>query len=174
MTLRTCSHKLGRFRSSVGVTLIELMIVVVIVGICAALAAPSYFQWIARTELQSAAMTTQSALTLAKMTARNRTQSVTVSWTGTPGQLFVITTDASGAQVTEPYALGNRITTALIQDDTGTLVPGGLVTFNPLGLRSSGPVGQPQSVHLVNAYGVTYRLTITPGGRIAWCAQTTC
>lgn len=157
-----------------GMTLIELMIVIAIIGICAALAGPAYGPWTARTDLKTAALTSQSTLALAKMHARNRSQLTTVTWALTGSTITITVTDAAGTQVTAPTSFSTRITTVAVSDSAGTLQPSGSVTFTPLGLRTGGPIGQSQLIQLTNAHGLVYSLAVTQGGRISWCAQATC
>jgi len=56
-------------RKDSGFTLLELMVVIGIVGILSAVAIPSYFQWLPRHRVGSAARTVMSTLEFARINA---------------------------------------------------------------------------------------------------------
>lgn len=116
-----------RRRRSTGFTLVELITVLAIMGILAALAAPSFSEMIARQRLRAGAFDLVADLMLARSEAIKRGESVSV----TPGATWAAgwTVDAaSGARISQRGAFGATITS-----------PGGAtaVTFNRDG-RSAG------------------------------------
>lgn len=85
-----------------GFTLVEVLIVMVIVGILAALAAPSFSQFIKSQRMKSMASDLNSSLTLARSEAIKRNESVTLSPT-TSGAW------QDGWQIADPDNPGNNI-----------------------------------------------------------------
>lgn len=152
-------------RRQEGFTLLEIMIVVAIIGIAAALAGPSYTDWMARYQLRQAVVEMTNQLMFARMGAMNRNSTVTVAVATTPGHVTVSCTDATGAIVTSndqalPHVTGlNPVNPSII--------------FTSLGLRSGGGATD-QVVQVMNDRGVTYSFRVTPGGKASWCANSTC
>lgn len=96
-------------RRSAGFTLVELITVMAIVGILAALAGPSFSEMIARQRLRTGAFDLVGDLLLARSEAIKRGENVTV----TPGTTWADgwTVDTAGAvRVSQRGALGTGIT----------------------------------------------------------------
>ncbi len=146
-----------------GVTLIEMMIVVVIIGISAALAVPNYAQWNSKRQLREAATRIQSQLMLARMAAMNRNTTVTVTVTTVGTQVSVVTTDANS---------GNQIFPSETMMPHVTGVVGGPVSiqFSSQGFRLGGGVGA-VFVVLQNDVGITHSVQVLPGGKATWCVS---
>ncbi len=95
-------------RRSAGFTLVELITVVAIMGILAALAGPSFTDMIARQRLRTGAFDLVGDLMLARSEAIKRGESVTV----TPGDNWALgwTVDsAGGARISERAAFGAKV-----------------------------------------------------------------
>jgi prepilin-type N-terminal cleavage/methylation domain-containing protein len=160
--LKTQREKLMRER---GFTLMEVMIVVAIVGIGAALTVPNYMAWQARYQLRQAATEIQNQLSLARISAMSRNSLVTMNVALTSGRVTISATDASGASVIPSTQMSAGV--------TGLNPAPTSVAFSPMGTRSGGGAGN-QQIQLTNRYGLSYSLRVTPGGKVNWCAAATC
>lgn len=147
-----------------GFTLIEVLIVVGIMALSAALAVPNWIQGNARYQLRQAATELQGVFSLARMAAMNQNTTVIATPSVAGGQLTVTFTNPNGATVMSPF-------TESIREITN--VTGGAIQFNSLGLRVGGPAGV-QIVQITNRDGVIYSVEVTPGGKVRWCASTGC
>jgi len=120
-----CASRRARNR---GVTLIELMTVIVIVAIFSSLAAPSFRQLIAQQRVKSATSALSESVWLARSEALKRNDNVS----------FTFTTAPAGWEINYTDSAGN--TTKLLTEDgfpavTSTLKNGstGVFAFNPYG-----------------------------------------
>ena len=149
--------------------MLEVMMVVVIIGISAAIAVPNYLQWNRTYQLRQATTDLQSSLSLARMAAMNRNTTVTMALgtiTCPPDTVYCGLNGASFGGVIAPVPLQDRNVTA-------ALTPGPNVQLTSLGLLGGG-VGADQIIRLINADALTYSIVITQGGKIRWCAANTC
>jgi prepilin-type N-terminal cleavage/methylation domain-containing protein len=152
-----------------GFSTLEVMTVIIIIGITAAIAVPNYVQWNRTYQLRQAATDLQSSLSLARMAAMNRNTTVTMTLgmiTCPPETVYCGLNGASFGGVIWPVPLQDRNVTA-------TLTPGPNVQFTSLGLLGGG-VGADQIVRLINVDALTYSIVITQGGKVRWCAAITC
>jgi len=87
-----------------GFTLVELMIVVLLMALLAAIAAPAYRTYMARSRVSGAARMVQSDLAAARMDAVNMNRRVKVDFDGTsssPAAAYHIYDDADGSGTVE-------------------------------------------------------------------------
>jgi type IV fimbrial biogenesis protein FimT len=108
-THMAASDRLRRRRRSAGFTLVELMTVMAIAGILAALAGPSFSEMIARQRLRTGAFDLVGDLLLARSEAIKRGVNVTV----TPGSTWAkgwTVDDAGAVRISQRDAFGAGIT----------------------------------------------------------------
>ncbi|HKQ25153.1 MAG TPA: GspH/FimT family pseudopilin [Burkholderiales bacterium] len=94
-----------RTRFATGVTLIELLIGLVIVGVLLALGAPSFAAWLQSMQLRNAAESISNGLQLARANAIQRNKSVTFTMSG-PDSSWSVTIDSPSAA--EPALVQSR------------------------------------------------------------------
>lgn len=161
-----------------GFTLIEVMIVVAIIGIAAALAGPSYTDWMARSQLREAISEVQHQLVLARITAMSRNTSVTVTLTLANGSMGLSTANAAtGAVLSATQTMSTpQVVTLNVGPSPGwTPAVTTTVSFNSMGMRVGGPgAAANQELALVNTRGVQYALKVTPRGIANWCPDAVC
>lgn len=85
-----------RTRSNAGMTLIELLIGFVIVGVLLALGVPSFSGWLQNAQLRNAAESIFNGLQLARASAVQRNKSVTFTMAG-PDSSWAVTVDSPSA-----------------------------------------------------------------------------
>lgn len=142
-----------------GVTLIELIVVMVIIGILAAFLAPNIGAWLPNLRLRSAARDIVSTMRTAQMKAVSTNMAYRVSFTQTPPSYIL--------QYENPPGTGTWVNEGVPQTlPTGISISaitfsGNNAVFNSNSTASSG------SVTLQNTKGTQRRLTLTPStGRV--------
>jgi type IV fimbrial biogenesis protein FimT len=165
-------------RSRAGFTLLELMIVVAIIGIASALAAPSYTAWIARYQLREGISEMQHQLVLARMMAVSRNVPVTVTMGLSNGSLQLTTANAATGTVisaSQGMSVPQVVMLNVGPSPAWTTVATATVSFNSMGMRIGGPgPALNQELALVNSKGVQYALKVTPRGIANWCPDQVC
>jgi prepilin-type N-terminal cleavage/methylation domain-containing protein len=140
-----------------GVTLIELIVVIVIIGIGAVLFAPNIGAWLPNYRLRGAARDVVSTMRTAQMKAVSTNMTYRVSLTQTPASYVLQYQNTLGNWVTEGVTQNfpSGISISAIN------FAGNNAVFNPNSTSSSG------SLTLQNTRQTVRRLTVTPStGRI--------
>ena len=126
-------------RSRAGFTLLEVMIVVAIIGIASALAAPSYNAWVARYQLREGISEMQHQLVLARIMAVSRNVPVTVTMGLSNGSLQLTTANAATGTVisaSQGMSVPQVVMLNVGPSPAWTTVATATVSFNSMGCGS--------------------------------------
>ncbi|MBK8745772.1 GspH/FimT family pseudopilin [Propionivibrio sp.] len=82
-----------------GFTIIELMITILIAGILASIALPSFSEFIKRGQVRTAAESVQNALQLARGEAVRRNERITFTLGSGAGQTSWVVKDSAGSEI---------------------------------------------------------------------------
>ncbi|GAC1501352.1 MAG: hypothetical protein NVS2B14_14100 [Chamaesiphon sp.] len=108
----------GVSRASKGFTLVETIIITVIVGVLAAISAPSFLAMYNRAKVNAAVNTIQGALQEAQRTAIRRSQNCSVVLDTTNNQI----TSSNGCLITGDRTLPEQVTLSIPQSNTNTTI----------------------------------------------------
>lgn len=145
-----------------GFTLLEIMIVVVIVGIAAALAVPNLTFMYAKYELYQTTTTVYNRLMMARSAAISRNAMIVATPTIVPlGQ----------DQVTFTAPLGLETLPVNIK-----LVPPAVLPFTPIGFTPRGLSTVPLNTQTIQIRSLRdpsliYSISLAPSGKVTWCRQ---
>jgi|GEM_PF-377361 len=157
-----------------GVTMLEVMTVVAIIGIATALALPNFANWLARSDLREGIIELQGNLNLARMTAMNRNTTITVTLAMVNNRVNVTFTDPASNQAActadnQRCILPTQILPGRVTGFSGTAS----VQFNSLGMRVGGGTAA-QAMRLTNSQGTTFEIQVTSAGKSRWCTTSPC
>lgn len=147
-------------RNQAGFTLVELMIVVVILTISAALTVPDFMRWLVQSQLRQATSEIATHLTMARMAAMNRNRSVDVTVQTSGGAVHISAVSASSGSV----VINDQTFPAGVTSVVGSPVT---VSFSSMGLRTTAGTGV-QTIGVCDRYNRQYSVTIAPTGKVNW------
>ncbi|GAA0705533.1 GspH/FimT family pseudopilin [Dokdonella soli] len=170
-----------------GMTLIELMVAITIIGLLIVLGAPGYSTWITNTRIRNAAESIQNALRLARDQAVQRGTSARFELTSASGgadwtvcipAVATPTTCASPLETVQQFnsagganlvKVGSSTNLTYATDVSGTVSAGTGITFNALG-RPTGTTPVVRIDASTSQSGSRRLITvISPGGSVRMC-----
>jgi len=193
----------ARLKSKAGVSLIEMMVVVAIIGIGSAFAIPEYVAWSSKAKLRDATALVAGDIRLARVSAINQGSNVTVTVcylaspcpgttaNTTPNQVTVFFRNSTTGLDLMPYVTLNPLI-ALTDASNGVVTSPQDVRFSPVGIRqftgtnannlciaTTGAYtacagGNAQVFNFKNERNLNYRVVIGPSGKSTWCYTATC
>lgn len=146
-----------------GFTLLEIMIVVVIIGIAAALAVPNLTLMYARHELYQTTTTIYNRLIMARTAAISRNAMIVATPANAPLNLDTVDTMTFTAPLGgERLPLNVRFVLPLPVNPIG---------FTPRGLSTTPLAAQTIQLQSVRDPSLIYTISLAPSGKVTWCRQ---
>lgn len=164
-----------RARPASGMTLIELLIGFVIVGVLLALGVPSFSAWLQNMQVRNAAESIFNGLQLARTNAVQRNKSVTFTMNG-PDSSWSVTIDTPSIPLGEPATVqshsgaeGTR--NAVIATTSPTISFSGLGAANPATtIQVTNPTGGACQTAVAGVGTMRcLNITVSAGGQIKMC-----
>jgi type IV fimbrial biogenesis protein FimT len=156
--------------SNRGFTLIELMVTIVIVGVLASIALPSFSEFIKRGQVRTAAESVQNGLQLARGEAVRRNEKITFTLGASSGQTSWVVTDSSGSEIQKSRASGEG---SAVVTAANTPATASSSTFNGYGRitdNSDASATLEQVLFAAAGTSLTLKVEVTkPGGQVRLC-----
>ena len=154
-------NRLSKFRSQEGgFTLLEIVIVVVMIGIAAALAVPNLTFMYAKYELYQTTTTLYNRLIMARTSAISRNAMIVATPVNIPlGQDQVTFTAPLGV---ETFPLNVKLVLPLPVNPIG---------YTPRGLSTTPLAAQTIQLQSVRVPNLIYTISLAPSGKVTWCRQ---
>lgn len=142
-----------------GFTLLEIMIVVAIIGISAALAVPNFTLMYAKHELYQATTSLYNRLVFARSAAISRNAMIVATPANVPG---------AQSQVTFTAPLG--VETLPLNVNFVLPLPATPIGFTPRGLSTIPGVPMTIQLQSVRVPSLIYSISLAPSGKVTWCS----
>lgn len=147
-----------------GLTFTELMVVIAILAVIAAAAAPGILNWRSNVKLRGAADNLKGDLQAAKTSAARESSWIVIEFFGDRYQVFVDNGTGTGGSKNDGFLNGTETVIHQRVLPSGiSIVPGG---FTKTHFNARGTTGAAGTVTLANSRGKRKMLIISPMGRI--------
>ena len=157
---------LSRKPRTKGFTLIELAIAILIVGVLATIAVPSFSEFIRRSRVRSAADSVLGAMQLARGEAVSRNERVTFTLGAGTGQSSWSVTDSGGAVIQQSRASGEGADVVSV-----AVTPTGAtsIAFNGFGRTVSSASNLSKIAFSATGTSLSRQVEVQSGGQVRLC-----